>query len=342
MSCPREEGPGRGPGRQRHRARCLERHHAVGPQRVHLLGRGRRAGDHAGPPHSADAGGARGRHEALLLAGVQAPRAPRANSRCVAARRHRLTARFTTHQLLANRPVVHYACGDPEAASTWPDRTARPLGGGAFAAGRPRLGRDGAVPGRARPARRARALGWRLAGRRLGVRGGATARRPPLRGPGQLRAARGRGVARPHGRESRVPRHRPPSRRAAAARPRRRQRPASRPGSGPGCGSGLLMPCLALRLSGLTYQHHRGQTHDPLRGGSRLAVTIQPLSGLIRGCERTPIPGLGGLARCAASASGDTRATGRSSRRCSGDCPTTPLCPLQDRPARAVSGVPAG
>jgi hypothetical protein len=48
------------------------------PQRVHLLGRGRQAGDDPRAPHSPDPGGAGARPApALLLAGVQAPRAHR-------------------------------------------------------------------------------------------------------------------------------------------------------------------------------------------------------------------------------------------------------------------------
>jgi hypothetical protein len=47
-----------------------------GPQRVHLLGRRCQAGDDPRTPHSPDPGGAGGRSaSALLLAGVQAPRA---------------------------------------------------------------------------------------------------------------------------------------------------------------------------------------------------------------------------------------------------------------------------
>jgi len=53
----------------------MERHHAVGPERVHLLGRGCQAGDHPSAPDSANAGGIGGRPApALLLARLQAPR----------------------------------------------------------------------------------------------------------------------------------------------------------------------------------------------------------------------------------------------------------------------------
>jgi hypothetical protein len=49
-----------------------------GAQRVHLLGRGRKAAGDPRAPHSQDAGGAGGRPApALLLAGVQAPRSHR-------------------------------------------------------------------------------------------------------------------------------------------------------------------------------------------------------------------------------------------------------------------------
>src|SRR4051812_32532243 len=67
-----------GADRQQLGTRCVEGHHAAGAQRVHLLGRGRQAGQDPGTSHSPDPGGARGRHaQALLLARVQAPRAPR-------------------------------------------------------------------------------------------------------------------------------------------------------------------------------------------------------------------------------------------------------------------------
>ena len=67
--------PARGVDRQHHGTRCLEGHHALGTQRVHLLGRGCQAGDDPRTPHSPDPGGAGGRPApALLLAGVQAPR----------------------------------------------------------------------------------------------------------------------------------------------------------------------------------------------------------------------------------------------------------------------------
>jgi len=70
--------PAQGADGQRRGARCLEGHHALGPQRVHLLGRGCQAGDDPRAPHSPDPGGAGGRPApALLLAGVQAPRACR-------------------------------------------------------------------------------------------------------------------------------------------------------------------------------------------------------------------------------------------------------------------------
>ena len=56
----------------------MEGHHALGPQRVHLLGRGCQAGDDPEAPHSPDTGGARGRPASpLLLAWMQAPRAHR-------------------------------------------------------------------------------------------------------------------------------------------------------------------------------------------------------------------------------------------------------------------------
>jgi hypothetical protein len=60
---------------QHHGTRCLEGHHALGAQRVHLLGRGCQAADDPRTPHSPDTGGAGGRPaSALLLAGLQAPR----------------------------------------------------------------------------------------------------------------------------------------------------------------------------------------------------------------------------------------------------------------------------
>ena len=66
--------PAQGADRQPHGTRCLEGHHASGPQRVHLLGRGCQAGDDPRSPHSPDPGGAGGRPaSALLLAGVQTP-----------------------------------------------------------------------------------------------------------------------------------------------------------------------------------------------------------------------------------------------------------------------------
>ena len=70
--------PARGADRQPDGTRCLERHHASGPKRVHLLGRGCQAGDDPTTPHSPDPGGTGGRPaSALLLARVQAPRAHR-------------------------------------------------------------------------------------------------------------------------------------------------------------------------------------------------------------------------------------------------------------------------
>jgi len=39
---------------KRHGTRYLERRHALGPQWVHLLGRGCQAGDHPRTPHSPD------------------------------------------------------------------------------------------------------------------------------------------------------------------------------------------------------------------------------------------------------------------------------------------------
>ena len=73
--------PARGADRQRHGTRCLEGHHALGPQRVHLLGRGCQAGRRpesaafAGPRRSwrkASAGPAAGR-------GASTASAPAAN-----------------------------------------------------------------------------------------------------------------------------------------------------------------------------------------------------------------------------------------------------------------------
>jgi len=70
--------PARGADRQPHGSRCVERHHASGPQRVHLLGRGCQAGDDPSTAHSPDPGGAGGGSAAtMLLARVQAPRAHR-------------------------------------------------------------------------------------------------------------------------------------------------------------------------------------------------------------------------------------------------------------------------
>ena len=70
--------PARGADRQPHGARCVEGHHASGPQRVHLLGGGRQTGSDPSTAHPPDPGGARGRSAAtVLLARVQAPRAHR-------------------------------------------------------------------------------------------------------------------------------------------------------------------------------------------------------------------------------------------------------------------------
>lgn len=70
--------PTRGADRQRDGVRCVEGHHTSCPQRVHLLGRRRQAGDHTRTPHPPDRGGAGGRPApALLLARVQAPGADR-------------------------------------------------------------------------------------------------------------------------------------------------------------------------------------------------------------------------------------------------------------------------
>src|SRR5918997_4332716 len=66
--------PARGTDREHHGTRGMEGHHPLGPQRVHLLGRGCEAGDHAGASHPPDPGGARRRPaSALLLAWMQAP-----------------------------------------------------------------------------------------------------------------------------------------------------------------------------------------------------------------------------------------------------------------------------
>jgi hypothetical protein len=68
--------PAGGAQRERQRARCLVGYHALGTQRVHLLGRGRQAGSDPTAPHSSDPRGARRRPApALLLARLQAPRA---------------------------------------------------------------------------------------------------------------------------------------------------------------------------------------------------------------------------------------------------------------------------
>ena len=70
--------PEKGADLQPDRTRRLERHHASGPQRVHLLGRGCQAGDDSRAPHPPDPGGAGGGPApALLLARVHAPRAHR-------------------------------------------------------------------------------------------------------------------------------------------------------------------------------------------------------------------------------------------------------------------------
>jgi len=70
--------PARGADRQPDGTRCLEGHHAAGPKRVHLLGRGCQTGDDPRTPYPPDSGGAGGRSaSALLLARVQAPRAHR-------------------------------------------------------------------------------------------------------------------------------------------------------------------------------------------------------------------------------------------------------------------------
>jgi hypothetical protein len=64
--------------RQFRRPRCLEGHHTLGPERVHLLGRAGQAGDDPNTSHSSDPGGAGGRPaSALLLARMRAPRAHR-------------------------------------------------------------------------------------------------------------------------------------------------------------------------------------------------------------------------------------------------------------------------
>jgi hypothetical protein len=70
--------PAQGAYRQPGGTRCLEGHHASGPKRVHLLGRGCQAGDDPRTPHSPDPGGVGGRPaSALLLARVQTRRAHR-------------------------------------------------------------------------------------------------------------------------------------------------------------------------------------------------------------------------------------------------------------------------
>ncbi len=75
----------------RHRPRRLARHHPPGPQRVHLLGRGRQTAGHPRAPHPPHPRRARGRHAPpLLLAGLQAPGAQRA----VGAARRGRAARF--------------------------------------------------------------------------------------------------------------------------------------------------------------------------------------------------------------------------------------------------------
>ena len=75
------------------------------------------------------------------------------------------------------------------AATRRPARSSRPLGRRPSPQGRAGLGRHRRLSGRARPARRAGALGRRLAGRQLGVRAGPPADRPALRRPGQLCAS---------------------------------------------------------------------------------------------------------------------------------------------------------
>jgi len=70
--------PAKGVDRQPHGTRCLDGHHASGPQRIHLLGRGRKAGDDPRTPNPPDPGGVGGRPApTLLLAWVRAPRAHR-------------------------------------------------------------------------------------------------------------------------------------------------------------------------------------------------------------------------------------------------------------------------
>jgi|GEM_PF-6625738 len=70
--------PTQGADRQPHGTRCLGGHHASGPQRVHLLGRGCQATDNPRTPHPPDPRGAGGRPaSALLLARVHAPRTHR-------------------------------------------------------------------------------------------------------------------------------------------------------------------------------------------------------------------------------------------------------------------------
>jgi hypothetical protein len=68
-------GSARNVDRQRHGARCLDGHHAIGAQRVHLLGRGCQAGEHPRAPHPAHPGRVGGRPAStLLLARMQASR----------------------------------------------------------------------------------------------------------------------------------------------------------------------------------------------------------------------------------------------------------------------------
>jgi hypothetical protein len=72
--------PAQGADRQHDGPQCVEGHHASGPQRVHLLGRGCQASDDPKASHSPDARGAGGRPAStLLLARVHASRAHRAH-----------------------------------------------------------------------------------------------------------------------------------------------------------------------------------------------------------------------------------------------------------------------
>jgi hypothetical protein len=68
--------PPQGADCQRDGTRCLEGHYALGPQRVHLLGRRCQAAEDSRAPHSPDPGGVGGRSApAVLLAWLQPPRA---------------------------------------------------------------------------------------------------------------------------------------------------------------------------------------------------------------------------------------------------------------------------